>query len=118
MTIDEAIRRFRSAAIEKGDFAEPALRDHVLVDEMKEAWQILESHGKAGRRAFQALLSDESRHVRGWVAAQLLALGDGSMVAVLEADASAGGVHGFDSEMVLKEWRGGRLKPPLGTVHA
>jgi hypothetical protein len=105
-------------SIEKGDFAEPARKDHALADELELAWQVLEGHGEAGGRAFESLLSDESRNVRGWVASQLLALGDETMVAVLEADVAAGGVHGFDSEIVLEEWRGGRLKPPLGTVDA
>ena len=85
---------------------------------MAQAWQALERIGDEGRRAFKELLTDESRHVRTWVASQLLALGDESGIPVLEADASSGGVSGFDSEMVLREWEQGRLKPPLGTAEA
>lgn len=116
MSVREAIRKFRRAAIEKGDFAQPASRDHALHDEMAQAWQALERLGDEGREAFKALLSDESVHVRTWVASQLLALGDASGIPVLEADASSGGIPGLDSELVLQEWRRGQLKPPLGTV--
>ena len=113
MSIEEAIEKFRSAAIEKADGAEPAGKDHVLYDQMEAAWQVLEQHGADGRQAFKELLTDESRHVRGWVAAQLLGLGDQSGVEMLEADTLEGGMRSFTAEMVLKEWRGGRLKPPF-----
>ena len=118
MTLDEAVERFRRAAIAKGDLAEPPSRDHALHDEMAQAWQALEAIGPAGREAFRSMLTDDSPHVRGWVAAQLLALGDDSGVPILEAEAASGGLRGFESEMVLEEWRSGRLKPPLGTVDA
>ena len=116
MDIDQAIRSFRSAAIKKGDFATPAPRDHVLHKTMADAWRCLCDRGPEGLEAFKSLLSDESRHVRCWVASQLLACGDTSGLHVLEADAAAGGVRGFSSEMVLTEWKAGRLRPPLGSV--
>jgi hypothetical protein len=45
MRIDEAIINFRKAAIAKGDFAEPAKKDHALFDTMSAAWQALEIQG-------------------------------------------------------------------------
>lgn len=114
MTLEEAIVRFRHAAIEKADFAEPAHKDDALYRQMDDAWRTIEEHGELGRQTFKNLLSDESRHVRGWVASQLLALGDEVGVATLEAEVLEGGIQGFDSEMVLTEWRNGRLKPPFG----
>ncbi len=116
MKVQEAIETFCRAANQKGDFAEPASRDHALFEEMEHAWQVLKSHGSKGQEAFVALLGDESPHVRTWVASQLLALGDERGIPVLEASAEAGGIGGLDSEMVLREWRAGTLKPPLGTV--
>src|SRR5262245_56757427 len=89
MRIDEAIEQFRRAAIEKGDFARPTSKN-ALHASMVAAWDTLEQRGTAGREAFAALLADESRHVRGWVASQLLALGDERGVPVLEADAKGG----------------------------
>lgn len=83
MTIEELVRRFRDAAIEKSGLAEPAARDHALHEAMSVAWRQLHELGAEGRAAFSALLADESRHVRGWVAAQLLALGDESVLSVL-----------------------------------
>ena len=118
MSIDEAIQQFRGAAIEKGDFAEPAEKDHAQYDRMNDAWDRLEGHGDEGLLAFRKLLAEESRHVRLWVATQLLALGDESGLAVLEADVLKGGLLGFESETVLEEWREGRLRPPFGAVDA
>ena len=114
MRIEEAIEQFRDSAIAKADFASPASRDHALHESMASAWLVLDSHGVAGREAFFSLLSDESVHVRGWVAAQLLALGDERAIPFLEADSAAKGLPGLAAKTVLQEWRAGRLKPPLG----
>lgn len=81
---------------------------------MSAAWRALEKDGQVGREAFRSLLADESPHVRCWVASQLLGLGDDSGLSVLEASAEEGGFRGFSSEMVISEWRAGRLRPPLG----
>ena len=114
MNIEQAIERFRQAAIEKAEFTEPAIRDNVLHASMSKSWGELEEHGKAGRTAFKSLLSDESAHVRSWAASQLLALGDEDCVQVLEELVSSGGLLGFSAEMVLREWRAGRLRAPFG----
>jgi hypothetical protein len=116
MEISEAVQQFRQAALRKGDCAVPASLDHALHSRMAEAWRELENHGEQGRRAFKALLADESPYVRSWVASQLLALGDESGIAVLRSDVAAGGVRGLDAEMVLEEWLAGRLSPPFGAV--
>ena len=113
VSISDAIDRFRRAAIEKGNYASSTDEDHALRQAMSESWRDLESHGAVGREAFGALMADESRHVRAWAAAQLLSFGDERAVVVLEADASTGGVSGLGSAMVLREWKAGRLKPPL-----
>jgi hypothetical protein len=85
---------------------------------METAWHILEQYGVEGRQAFKELLSDESRHVRGWAAAQTLGMGDQSGVPMLESESLERGMRGFTAEMVLKEWRGGRLKPPFKKTDA
>jgi hypothetical protein len=118
VNVREAVERFRRAAIEKGDLAVSAARDHALHDEMAQAWRSLESIGAVGRDAFKSLLMDDSPHVRVWAAAQLLALGDESAVRVLEAEVESGGIRGFESEITLHEWRRGRLEPPFGAVDA
>jgi hypothetical protein len=118
MSIDEAITQFRSAAIEKADWAEPGNRDRALFEQMEAAWRNLNQYGAEGRQAFKGLLIDESRHVRGWVAAQLLGSGDQSGVPMLEAESLEPGMRGFTADMVLREWRGGRLKPPFTETDA
>lgn len=116
MVIDELVIQFCEAAIEKGTFAKPTAKDHALHEAMSVVWRRLHEMGTEGQEAFRALLADDSRHVRSWVAAQLLALGDESGVSVLEADAALGGLDGFSSKMVLEEWKAGRLGPPLGNT--
>jgi hypothetical protein len=85
MNINEAIQRFRTAAIQKRDFAQAAAEDHRLHRDMATAWRELHNQGIAGRDAFKKLLADESKYVRGWVAAQLLSEGDRDAVPVLIA---------------------------------
>ncbi len=114
MTADEAVARFRRAAIEKGDFAVPAHRDHALHEEMADAWRCLDAEGEVGLASFRSLLTDPSEHVRCWVASQLLGTGDASGIAVLEASAAGEGLRAFASRMVLQEWRAGRLRSPFG----
>jgi len=113
MNIDEAIQRFRTAAIQKGDFAQFAVEDHRLHREMATAWCELHNQGIAGRDAFKKLLADESRYVRGWVAAQLLSEGDRDAVPVLNELARGQGIDGFNAQMTLKEWRAKRLSSPF-----
>jgi hypothetical protein len=112
MNIDEAIQRFRTAAIQKSDFAQFAAEDHRLHREMATAWCELHNQGIAGRDAFKKLLADKSRYVRGWVAAQLLSEGDRDAVPVLNELARGQGIDGFNAQMTLKEWRAKRLSLP------
>ena len=116
MTVEELVRQFRDAAIEKA--TAPVAKDQALHAEMSKAWRQLHALGPKGQEAFKALLRDNSRHVRAWVAAQLLWLGDQSGVGVLQADAELDDIDGFGSSMVLKEWKAGRLGPPLGSLDA
>ncbi|WP_300672170.1 hypothetical protein [Desulfoluna sp.] len=113
MKIQNLVQKFRQAAIEKGEFAEPASKDHKLFDLMAGSWRELFALGEEGQEAFKELLSDDSRFVRCWVAGQLLGLGDTSGVEVLEVDAAQGDIQAFNSEMTLGEWRKGRLSPPF-----
>ncbi len=113
MLIDDAVNRFREAAILKGAFASPAKRDHALHQAMKLAWRDLYSLGPVGRDAFRGMLADESPYVRMWVAAQLLSEGDVGAAGVVELETEAEGLRGFDATMVLKEWRAGRLHSPF-----
>jgi hypothetical protein len=115
MDQEEAITRFRAAAIAKGDFAQRAARDHQFYRQMVEAWRFLYEEAPKGREAFRALLADDSAHVRCWIAGQLLSEGDANAAPVLEAIVRAGGPLGFDAEMTLEQWRKGRLGSPFGS---
>src|SRR5262245_44346513 len=113
MNIDEAIQRFRTAAIQKGDFAQSAVEDHRLYGELATAWRELHNQGIAGRDAFKKLLADESQYVRGCVAAQLLSEGDRDAVPVLNGLARGQGTDGFNAQEKPKECRPKRLESPF-----
>ena len=76
VNLQEAIGRFRSAAIQKGSEGSP--EDHSLFEELSSSYREIISLGEPGAAAFRDLIRDESPEVRSWVAAQLLALGDTS----------------------------------------
>ena len=113
-TIDELVRRFREAAISKGAFQVNPREDHRLHAEMARAFRALESRGPEVQAAFQSLLLDQSAHVRSWVAAQMLSQGEGSARSVLEQLRKDPGLLGFEAEIVLEQYRRGKLASPFG----
>jgi hypothetical protein len=115
-TIDDFIRDFRIAAMEKG--SEGGSFDATLYDRLRASFRQLSSLGAPGRVAFRSLLSDPSPSVRAWVAAQLLAEGDINALPVLRAMATESGMGGFNARMTIQEYEAGRLKPPFGDAAA
>jgi hypothetical protein len=115
-TIDDLVRNFRLAALEKGD--EGGQDDDLLYQRLRTAFRQLRALGPAGAHAFRSLLKDPAPPVRGWVAAQLLGEGDLEALRVVEELAASAGIGGFNAQMVLKEHRAGRLKPPFGDAAA
>lgn len=114
MRIEDVVQEFRDAAIRKADFVSPPSDDHVLHKTLSDTWRFLYSQGTDGRMAFRNLLTDQSPHVRLWVASQLLAEGEADAATILEKDTTTEGLHGFSAQMVLKDWRAGRLASPFG----
>ncbi len=115
-TIDELVRDFRIAAMEKGEEGGPL--DGELYDRLRASFHQLRSLGTSGHGAFQALLRDPSPSVRAWVAAQLLAEGDLDALSVLRDLVQEKGVGGFNARMTIQEYEAGRLKPPFGVAAA
>lgn len=113
-TIDEQLKRFRDAAIAKGESTGPPQRDHELHAAMAEAVRAVYDAGTQGCAAFKELLNDESPHVRSWVAAQLLSEGDRDAVPVLVGLARRGDLVGLSARTVLDEHSRGTLRPPFG----
>ena len=118
MTIAEAIKDFRDAADAKAEGVTPASKDHALHARMACAFSCLSSHGAEGEAAFAALLQDDSPHVRGWVAAQLLSGGERSAIPVIEELAALPGIRGFTAATTLKEFQAGRLRSPFAANDA
>jgi len=115
-TIDELVRDFRIAAMEKGEEGGPL--DGGLYDRLRTSFHQLRSLGTSGHRAFQGLLRDPSPSVRTWVAAQLLAEGDLEALSVLRDLVDEQGMGGFNARITIQEYEAGRLKPPFGAAAA
>ncbi len=115
-TIDELVRDFRIAAVEKGEEGGPL--DGRLYDRLRTSFHDLRSLGTSGHRAFQALLRDPSPSVRTWVAAQLLAEEDLAALSVLRDLVKEKGAGGLNERITIQEYEAGRLKPPFGEAAA
>lgn len=80
-------------------------------DEVIEALKLLRRQDDQGKETLTELLADPNHSVRVWAAMYLLPLDEELAVAALEQlrefDAT---IIGFGAGMVLREWRGGRLK--------
>lgn len=114
--MDDALKeQFRRAAIvhgegtETGDYEKSNKaydRTVALVKEMR----LLSDRGRA---LLTSLLSDSDAAVRSSAACYLLPLDERMAIPVLEEVArSTLPLVGFSAEMVLREWRAGRLKIP------
>jgi hypothetical protein len=112
-TIASAIAAFRNAAIAKADFATPSTKDGELYAVMTAAWRFCISSGE-GFAALRALLDDPNDHVRCWIAAGLLSLGETSALTKLEVIAQRSDLLGFTARMTLRESESGHLRSPFG----
>src|SRR5207245_2449424 len=110
--IDELVRDFRIAAMEKGE--EGALLDGALHERLRASCQQLSAFGEPGRRPFATVPSVPSPPVRGWVAAHLWVEGDARALPVLQELVRQEGIGGFNALMVVREYEMGTLKSPFG----
>jgi hypothetical protein len=113
MQLEEAVSRFRAAAIAKADGV-VGPEDAGLHKDLQESFLSLRGQGAAGRQAMHTLLSDQNPHVRGWIAAQLLSEGDLTALPVAKRDAHLPGLTGFSAAEVLRQHLAGELKSPFG----
>ena len=94
-----------AASTESGDYKRGNKAHQRIIDalqqlEVQQATQLL-----------RPLLQNPNVGTRLWTAAYLLRSNASDAEASLEAIAAQAGIHGFDAEMTLKEWRAGRLRP-------
>lgn len=113
--IATAMSEFRAAAVAKGSAGRRSAEgDHALHGRMVTAVAKFSAAGAAGTNALRQLASDPSPLVRSWAASELLSQGEPAMVPVLEELAEYMGLLGFNAQMVLREYRAGRLGSPFG----
>ena len=110
-SIEELLRDFRLAAMEKGEEGGP--RDHQLYEQLRSCFHELMAYGEPGRAAFASLLHDSGNSVRGRAGAQLLSEGNKDALAVLRGLAVEEGIPGFNARMALEEYEAGRLSSPF-----
>lgn len=111
----EPIARYVDAAEKHGkstDRGDPrsANRAHA---ELRKALHELRAMPDRGEGALLDLTKHPSDSVRVWASTHLLPLAEAQALTTLErlANTATGEVR-FDAEVVLKEWRAGRLKVP------
>ena len=78
---------------------------------LAKALEQLRCRGPDAQLALLGLLDDPDPSVRGWAARDALEFAPQQAEACLAELAKLPGLIGFDAEMVLKEWRAGRLRP-------
>jgi hypothetical protein len=116
LEIQKELEIICQAAIIKGDYKTPAKLDHKLHRQMSIAYNNLLTRGTEGEKAFKHLLKHENKHVRSWVAAQLLSKGEQEALVVLKELSNENGMIGFAAKMVIEEYNRNRLKSPFGEL--
>lgn len=77
-------------------------------DELARLRNLLQANGQLD--SLKTLLTHEHKNVRCWAATHFLEVDSKKAVPVLEDLAKEEGLFGFNADMILREWRAGRLK--------
>jgi hypothetical protein len=101
----DAARR-HGQALARGDSDEA----NAAYDEKVAVLRQLRSTPDRGCAVLRSLLTHEDPGVRKSAATHLLPLDETAAIAALEEVSRLPGLIGFDAEMVLREWKAGRLK--------
>ena len=112
--IERLLEDYAAAAVKHGESTEKgnsrvANKSYRLI---VRALRKLDGASPQGRRVLRHLYSHVDSSVRLWAASHLLGVDPEGAVAILEEVSKGPGILAFDAEMVLKEWRAGRLKIP------
>jgi hypothetical protein len=113
--MEELVARYVSAAEKHGKATErgDASSANRAYDQGMEALRELRAMPDRGEAVLLDLTNHQSDWVRVIASTDLLPLNESQAQATLEKLAnSSNAIVGFDAEMVLKEWRAGRLKVP------
>jgi stalled ribosome rescue protein Dom34 len=105
---EELLERYRATIL--GRKGLPPKKANRLFDENRGYFRVLRATPE-GRRAIERFLEDDEVEVRLTAASQTLAWDPKRAEEVLEAIATGDGMAAFEAEMVLKEFRVGRLNP-------
>lgn len=85
---------------------------NLSYDEIVKCLQQIRQFGIEGDIALLSLTEDENQSVRCWAASHSLRFDKHKAKKVLKRLSKERGIIAFDAEMVLKEWKKGRLELP------
>ena len=117
MTIDtllDAVKKYKECshahgeASKQGDYKITNKNYYLLI----EAYLIIKSYGEEGEKLLIDLFNDENDSVRCWAATHSLEINESKAIKILKKLKSGKGIIAFNAEMVLSEWKKGRLKLP------
>lgn len=94
-----------ATASKNGDYRE-ANRNYDKLTKLLSELRV--THDK-GEEILRRLMKDRSDAVSMWAATQSLPIAEKEALAILEAVSARGGIIGFNAEMVISEWKSGRL---------
>ncbi|MBQ3300600.1 MAG: DUF2019 domain-containing protein [Eggerthellaceae bacterium] len=112
MNDEELVKRYVDAARQHGKAMTRPIdsdRANQMSDIICERLKVMRQRPDRERTLLEPLLDNKDASVRCWAATHFLSLDESRAVAVLEFISRMKGVIGFTAEMVLQEWRIGRL---------
>ena len=115
MNDEELVERYVDAARQHGEaMTRPIDSDRAnrMSDIVLGALNVMRQRPDKGRALLEPLLDNKDVSVRCWAATHFLPLDENRAVATLEFISRMKGAIGFSAEMVLQEWRSGRLVVP------
>ena len=115
MTIDELLATYRAAAAKHGRATQTgAYREaNKAYRELIRCATRLRQKGADAQAGWTKLLDDDDDSVRVWAASHILEFAPDDAARVLRSIANGNpGPDGLNAEMVLREWKAGRLQQP------
>lgn len=110
----DAASEYANSAVEQGAATDRGDHEKANAAHDRLMWALasLRESPDRGRSVLQAFLHHKDPHLRCWAATHLLPLDEAAATHVLKSQVSEPPFVGFNAEMVLREWRAGRLRVP------
>ncbi|MDQ2772545.1 MAG: hypothetical protein M3Y54_18815 [Bacteroidota bacterium] len=106
------LEQYRAAAFQHGQATErgDARTANKQYEQVMRAYRGIKQHGEEAMMHLGPLLKDDDFSVASWAAAHLLPYDEQQATTVLQHICKQPGIVAFSAEMVLREWKNGRLR--------